>query len=175
MAAHPPPAVHHDGIRRVRRSSGKGSPGAACLSCSSARNPHGGHGRQRRRKDASATPRYRWRANGDIAGTKGMEAPATLLGSRRGLMSDQQRKSLKPVPAARGVLFLFFIVARPFPRLLGSLLLLLSGLSGRPLQAAAPVDASSESRRSTLRRRSSTRSSRCWRRRIRQPRRSRAP
>jgi hypothetical protein len=65
-------------------------------------------------------------------------------------MSDQQRKSLKPVPAARGVLFLFFIVARPFPRLLGSLLLLLSGLSGRPLQAAAPVDASSESRRSTL-------------------------
>jgi hypothetical protein len=67
-------------------------------------------------------------------------------------MSDQQRKSLKPVPTARGVLTLFFIVARPFPRLLGFLLLLLSGLSGPPasIEAAAPVDASSESRRSTL-------------------------
>ena len=56
-------------------------------------------------------------------------------------MSDQQRKSLKPVPAARGVLFLFFIVARPFPHLLGSLLLLLSGLIARPIEAAAPAEA----------------------------------
>lgn len=65
-------------------------------------------------------------------------------------MSNQQRKSLKPVPAARGVLFLFFIVARPFPRLLGSLLLLLSGLCTRPIEAAAPAEAVSESRRSSL-------------------------